>query len=224
MKILVLLITFILSFLNAQILQAQTLNWENLKKEEKHILNANIGWEHGMVLGLNYNYHFRTEIPLMAEITLSIPSGSDFLDDFKTKLGGQINFYKTDNFRFNASLHAIYRRYENPLVVLQNFGADAALVLGYYKPRWFVAGEFGFDKAIATRFKHLEIYKEVYPEAKNGWYEPATGGNFNFGIQSGYSFSESELILRAGKAMTQDFKTTPLIPFYLQLGYNYKLD
>ncbi len=28
---------------------------------------------------------------------------------------------------------------------------------GYYKSEWFVAGEFGFDKAIATNFKHFEL-------------------------------------------------------------------
>ncbi|KAF2514574.1 hypothetical protein [Flavobacterium foetidum] len=224
MKAIIILITFIISYLSSHILQAQTLNWENLKKEEKHILNINAGWENSMVFGLHYGYHFRTEKPLVAEASISIPAGSYFLDDFKTKLGGQISFYKIDNFRLNASVHAIYRRYENPLVVFQNFGADATVVLGYYKLKWFASGEFGFDKAILTRFKHLEIYKEVYPEAKNGWYGPSTGGNFNFGIQGGYSFNRSDITLRAGKVMTQDFKITPLIPFYVQLGYNYKLD
>lgn len=224
MKAIVALITFLISLLTSNILQSQTINWANLKIEEKHILNVNAGWEYSFVYGLGYGYHLKTKTPIILESSISFASGEVIFDDFKTKIGGQINFYTIKNFRFNASIHGIYRRYENPLVALQNFGADASLVIGYYKPKWFAGGEFGYDKAIATHFKHSEIYKEVYPEVKNGWYEPATGGNFNFGIQGGYSFLRSDLILRAGKVITQDFKTTPMIPFYVQLGYNYRLD
>ncbi|MFD1601399.1 hypothetical protein ACFSJW_23660 [Flavobacterium artemisiae] len=220
--ILILITSLFLLFTN--ILQSQTINWEGLKKEEKHILNLNAGWEHGFVYGLSYGYHLKTKMPIIIESSFSLSSGEVIFDDFKTKIGGQINVYQIENFRFILALHGIYRRYENPLVTLQNFGADAITVIGYYKTKYFIAGEFGFDKAIVTHFKHSQIYKDVYPEVKNGWFEPATGGNFNFGIQGGYSFSKSDLTLRAGKIMTQDFKTTPMIPFYVQLGYNYKLD
>lgn len=224
MKAIIALIVFIVSLLTSNILQAQTINWENLKKEERHILNINAGWEYSFVYGLSYGYHLKTKMPIILESSFSLASGEVVFDDFKTKIGGQINVFQIENFRFNAAIHGIYRRYENPIVTLQNFGADASTTIGYYKPKWFVAVEFGFDKAIVTHFKHSEIYKEVYPEVKNGWYEPSTGGNFNFGIQGGYSFNKSDLTLRAGKVMTQDFKTTPLIPFYLQIGYSYKLD
>ncbi|WP_281231505.1 hypothetical protein [Flavobacterium gelatinilyticum] len=224
MKAILLVITFLLSLFTSHHSQAQTLNWENLKKEEKHILNINAGWDYSFVYGLSYGYHLNSKIPIVLESSISFASGEVIFDDFKTKIGGQINVYKIDNFRFNAAIHGIYRRYGNPLVTLQNFGADASTTIGYYKPKWFLAGEFGFDKAIVTHFEHTRIYKEVFPEVRNGWYEPTTGGNFNFGIQGGYSFRKSDLILRAGKVITEDFKTAPLIPFYLQLGYNCKLD
>lgn len=224
MKTIVVFITFLLSLFTSHFSQAQTVNWENLKSDKKHILNINAGWEYSFVYGLSYGYHLKTELPIIIESSISFASGEIIFDDFKTKIGGQINFYQIDNFRFNAAIHGIYRRYGNPLVTLQNFGADASLTIGYYKPKWFVAGEFGFDQAIVTHFKHSDIYKEVYPDVKNGWLEPTTGGNFNFGIQGGYSFSRSDLTLRAGKVMTQDFETAPLIPFYVQLGYSYKLE
>ncbi|MHC0446659.1 hypothetical protein ACWA1F_14710 [Flavobacterium sp. 3-218] len=223
MKAILAIITFLFSLLYSNILQSQTINWENLKSEEKHILNANAGWEYSFVYGLNYGYHLKAKMPIILESSISFASGEVIFDDFKTKIGGQIHIYQIENFRFSTAIHGIYRRYGNPIVTLQNFGADASITIGYYKPKWFVAGEFGFDKAIVTHFKHSEIYKDVYPEVKNGWYEPTTGGNFNFGIQGGYSFSKSDLTLRAGKVITQDFKTTPMIPFYVQLGYN-KLD
>lgn len=224
MKAIIALIVFLISLLTSQISQAQTINWESLQENQKHILNVNAGWDYSFVYGLSYGYHLKTKIPIILESSVSFASGEVIFDDFKTKIGGQLNLYQIENFRFNASLHGIYRRYGNPLVTLQNFGADAGIVIGLYKPKWFIAGEFGFDKAIVTHFKHTAIYEAVYPDVKNGWYEPTTGGNFNFGIQGGYSFSRSDITLRAGKVMNEDFKSMPLIPFYVQLGYNYKLD
>jgi hypothetical protein len=95
-------------------------------------------------------------------------------------------------------------------------------VAGYYRPRWFVSGEAGFDKAIVTHFKHSEAYKNQYPHVINGWYEPATGGNFYYGLQTGVSFRKHDLYLRAGKILSQDFKTPPTLPLYAQIGYNIK--
>lgn len=224
MKTILLLITFLISLFTSNLLHAQNINWENLKSEERHILNVNSGWEYSFIYGVSYGYHLKTQMPIILESSFYLASGEVIFDDFKTKIGGQINIYQIESFRFNAAIHAIYRHYANPLVTLQNFGADASATIGYYKPKWFVAGEFGFDQAIVTHFRHTDIYKEVYPDVKNGWFEPTTGGNFNFGIQTGYSFSRSDLTLRAGKVITEDFKTEPLIPFYLQIGYSYKLD
>jgi hypothetical protein len=97
--------------------------------------------------------------------------------------------------------------------------------LGYYKPKWFVAGEVGFDKAIVTYFKHSETFKEtIFTDVKDGWYEPSTGGNFLYGIQTGYSFNKSDITLNIGMVTTQDFKTTPLIPYYLMLGYIHRIN
>ncbi|WP_163409929.1 hypothetical protein [Flavobacterium ajazii] len=224
MKAILTLITFLISLFTFNILHSQTINWKSIQKEQKHILNANAGWEYGFVYGIGYGYKLETKIPIVLESAISFASGEVIFDDFKTKIGGQINLYQIENFHFNVAVHGIYRHYGNPLVTLQNFGADATAIIGYYKPKWFSAGEFGFDQAIVTHFKHKDIYKNVYPEVKNGWYEPTTGGNFNFGIQGGYSFNRSDLTIRAGKVMTEDFRTSPLVPFYLQIGYNYKLD
>jgi hypothetical protein len=96
--------------------------------------------------------------------------------------------------------------------------------IGYYKSKWFVAGEAEFDKAIITHFKHSKSYKEIYPLVKDGWYEPATGGNFYYGLQTGYSFKKNDIYLKAGKILNQDFQTRPLIPFSVQLGFNLKIN
>ena len=103
-----------------------------------------------------------------------------------------------------------------------NFGSDLSATAGYYKPKWLVAGEFGFDKALVTHFKHTNAFRENFPEVKDGWYQPATGGNFYYGVQAGYSFGANDITLNAGKVIQQDFKTEPTIPFYVQIGYNRK--
>jgi hypothetical protein len=95
-------------------------------------------------------------------------------------------------------------------------------VIGYYRPKWFAAGEAGFDKAIVTDLKHTSAYKEQYPGVVDGWYEPSTGGNFYFGLQAGYSLKKHDIYIKAGKTLTEDFKSKPTIPFYAQLGYNFK--
>lgn len=204
---------------------SQSVNWASLKSEQKHIVYINTSWDYGIVYGAGYSHQLKSKLPVLLNVSYSFPSGDKLFDDFKTKIGGQIRLYSIGNVQFSASVHGIYRRYENPLVRLQYFGSEMTGVIGYYKPIWFIAGEVGFDKAIVTHFKHSEIFKEtIYANVNDGWYEPATGGNFNYGIQAGYSFKRSDILLKIGQVLTQDFKTTPSIPYYFQLGYNYKID
>ena len=202
--------------------KAQTINWASLK-DNKHIINANVGAEHGVVYGLGYGYQIKTRLlPIVANVEFSAPAGDKIFDDFKTKIGGQIRLIKYQDFQFSTKIQGVFRSYENDLVRLANFGSDLSGIVGYYRPKWFVSGEVGFDKAIVTHFKHANAYKDQYPGVVDGWYEPATGGNFYYGIQAGVSFRKHDIYLRAGEMLTQDFKTKPLIPFYGQLGYNMK--
>ncbi|WP_100615265.1 hypothetical protein [Confluentibacter citreus] len=204
-------------------LYSQTLNWNSLDST-KHIVNVGIGWDYSLYYSLGYAYKVDTNTPFILHANFSIPSGETLLDDFKTKIGVQVILLNKPNLKGALSLNGIYRRYENPLVRLQNFGSEFKGSFGYYKPRWFVAGEVGFDKAIVTHFKHSQSYREIiYQDVKDGWYEPTTGGHFLYGIQSGYSFKKSDITLNIGFVTTQDFKTTPLIPYYLMFGYNYKI-
>jgi hypothetical protein len=152
----------------------------------------------------------------------SEPAGKVFFDDFKTKVGAQINWFHTNHFYASTRIQGVFRRYQNEYARLLNFGSDMAATIGYYKQHWFVAGETGFDKAIVTHFKHSVAYKLNFPGVKDGWYEPATGGNFYYGIQGGYSFYKHDIYIKLGKIIEQDFKSNPSLPVYAQLGYNYK--
>jgi hypothetical protein len=120
-------------------------------------------------------------------------------------------------------LQGIFRRFENSYARLINFGAAISTKVGYYKQHWFVAADAGFDKAIVTHFKHSNLYKENFPGVKDGWYEPSTGGNFYYGLQTGYSTKRADIYLRAGKLIEQDFQTDPMLPFYAELGLSFKI-
>lgn len=217
-QILIALLTLLMGSVNAQ-----TLNWANLKKENHHIINANFGMEYGTIYGLSYAYQINTRVfPIVANMEYSFPSGHNLFDDMKTKIGGQIRLIQYRHFQFSAKLHGVFRRHETELVRLLNFGSDFSGILGYYRPKWFFAGEFGFDKAIVSHFKHSNAYRDQHPQVVDGWYEPATGGNFYYGFQTGFSIKKQDIYLKAGKMYAQDFKTKPLLPFYGQLGVNFK--
>lgn len=212
---------FLLLIINTA--EAQIINWGATGKE-KHILNTNIGAEYGVIFGLGYHYKLNSELfPMTVGAEFSMPSGNNLADDFKTKAGVNIRWIKIRDFQFSTRVQGVFRRFENENVAIANFGLDMAGVVGYYRPRWFGGIEAGFDKAIVSHFKHTEYYRETYPDVKNGWYEPSTGGNFYFAIQGGYSFNHQEIYLKIGSIVSQDFKTKPNLPYLLQLGYNYKL-
>jgi hypothetical protein len=204
-------------------LKAQTINWMSLTEENKCIVNANTGIEYGMIYGIGLGYSLKAKLPTVLQISYSLPSGKKITDDFKTKIGGKIRVFKMKHFLICADVHGIFRRYENEFVRLINFGSDVAAVAGYYKSSWFVAGEIGFDKAIYTNFRHSQVYKSNFQQVLDGWYKPATGGNFYYGVQTGISFKQHDFSMRMGLLLTQDFKTTPSAPFYGLLGYNYRL-
>ncbi len=201
---------------------AQTLNWKGLG-DTQHIMNANFGLDHSLSYGVGYGYRLNTKLPIVFGANLSLPFGEHTFDDFKTKIGGQICLLNSSSFVGVISISGVYRKYQTDFARLQNFGSDVKGTFGYYKQKWFVTAEIGFDKAIVTHFKHSQKFRdEVYAEVVDGWYEPATGGNFYFGLSAGYSLKKADITLNLGRVISQDFKTPPLLPFYLNLGFNYR--
>lgn len=201
------------------ICSAQQINWRNFNRNQRHIANANIGFDYGFVAGVGYGQLLKTKLPVVLNVEYSAPFGNKIFDDFKTKLGGQTEILKLNNFSVSVKAYGIFRRYENDLVKITNFGSEFSSNFGYYKANWYLAGEFGFDKAISTQIKNTDKMKNVYPNIQDGWYLP-TGGNFFYGIVSGYSLKSSDIYIKIGKRITQDFKIAPAIPVYLQVGFN----
>ena len=214
---------FSIAFLTAAVAsKSQTFNWNNFNKDREHIVNVNVSADHALTYGFGYNYKLRSKLPIILNAGYSFPSGANITDDFKTRIGAQIDWFHTGNLHFITKVQGVFRRYQNDYARLLNFGSDLSGTIGYYKSKWFVAGEIGFDKAIVTHFKHSELYKQNFPGIKDGWYEPSTGGNFYYGIQAGLSGKKIDVYLRAGKLIEQDFRTSPMLPIYGELGLSIK--
>ncbi|MEJ0031938.1 MAG: hypothetical protein WDO15_16855 [Bacteroidota bacterium] len=215
-------ITIVFLSISTITLSAQNINWANLRDNEKHFVSATTGLDYGLIFGAGYGQRLNTKIPLIISGDYSQPAGKVVFDDLKTRVGAQAMLLKLNNFRFTAKIYGVFRLFNNEVVRLSNFGTDMSGVIGYYRPRWFVATEIGFDKAIATHVRHTQAYKNDFPGAVGGWYQPATGGNFNYGLLGGLSLGRADLSLAVGRVVTQDFKSTPFIPFYVKIGVAFK--
>jgi hypothetical protein len=222
MKSINLMVASMAGFLLALSANGQTLNWQSLCDEQKHIVTLHAGTDYGMTIGAGYGYHLKAPLPIILNADFSMPSGQTIGDDFKSKAGVQIRVYEWKSLCFSAEVQGVFRRYESDYVRLLNFGSDLSGTLGFYRPHWFAAAQIGFDKAIVTHFKNSEIMQNDYPGIQNGWYQPSTGGIFYYGLQGGYSFSKADVYMKAGKVIEQDFRTSPLIPFYGQIGLSWK--
>ena len=200
---------------------AQNINWKNLQPSQKHMINLNLGFDHATSVGIGYGYHINWKMPLVLGIEYSMPFGNELLDDFKTKIGGQLNLIRTNSFFTTVKAYSVFRRFENDFARMVNFGSEFSATAGIYKNKWFAATDLGFDKAITTHLKHSSLMKENNPQVESGWYIP-TGGNAWYGIQGGFSTKGSDLYARIGRTLAQDFKTRPTVPYYFQLGWTAK--
>lgn len=210
---LVLLALFLLT--NTIGLTAQTVNWRNVDPRQQ-MVSATAGLDYGLVFGLGYAYRLDTKRPLVVNLDYTFPSGRSLLDDFNVRLGAQTELVHVGNFSATLKVNGIFRRFENSEARLLNWGAELTGLAGYYRPRWFVAAEVSFDKAVMTHVKHSALVLDNLPGLRNGWYIP-TGGNFLYGVQAGKTFGRLDVSLKGGQVVQQDFKSMPFLPFYGQL-------
>ena len=197
---------------------SQNINWRSLSEEQRNVVQFNVGYDFGVTAQLGYSRSFTLVKPVAVGLDCSIPMGSDLLDDFKVRIGGQIEIVEIDGFSATLKIASNFRRYQTQLVRIASFGSDFGVLAGYYRSTWYAAGEFGFDKSIATNLRHSDIMKAYFPAIRDGWYLP-TGGHYYYGIQGGKTIGESfDLSLRLGATRAQFSDEDAVIPLYLQLG------
>lgn len=197
---------------------SQNINWRSLREDQPNVVQLNVGYDFGVTSQVSYARTFTLINPAMLGIDFSFPMGSNLLDDFKVRLGGQIEIVEINGFSATLRISSVFRRYQTELVRIASFGSDFAVVAGYYTPTWNVGGEFGFDKSITSQLKHSDIMRANFPGIKDGWYIPS-GGHYYYGIHGGKTIGESfDLSLRLGATNAQFNDENAVLPLYLQLG------
>ena len=197
---------------------SQNINWRSLREDRPNVLQLTFGYDYGVTAQLGYSRSFTLIRPVVVGLDFSVPMGDVLLDDFKVRIGGQVEIVQAGAFSVTVKIASNFRRYQTQLVRIVSFGSDFAAVVGYYKSTWYAAGEFGFDKAVTSYLKHSDIMRAYYPAIRDGWYVP-TGGNFYYGIQGGKTIGETlELTLRMGGTRAQMHDEGAVLPYYAQLG------
>jgi hypothetical protein len=197
---------------------SQNVNWRSLGEDQRNIVQFDLGYDYGATTQLGYGRAFDWLRPVVLTFDYSFPMGKDLVDDFRVRLGSQVEVLQIDGFSATLKLMGSLRRYENPLVRIVSFGSDFALVTGYYSPTWHAAGEFGFDKSIVSHLKHSDIMRSNFPAIRDGWYIPS-GGHFYYGIQAGKTLGETyALSLRVGTTNAQFDDEDAVVPYYVQVG------
>jgi hypothetical protein len=197
---------------------SQNVNWRSLREDQPNMVQYDFGYDFGVTSQIGYSRSFTMIKPVVLGLDFSFPMGSNLVDDFKVRLGGQVEVVESDGFSATIKISSVFRRYQTELVKIASFGSDFALLAGYFKPTWSIAGEFGFDKSITSHLKHSDIMRTNFPAIKDGWYIPS-GGHYYYGIQGGKTIGESfDLSLRLGATKAQGNDENAVLPLYLQLG------
>jgi hypothetical protein len=137
--------------------------------------------------------------------------------DFRGRIHFLTSIASWRSLHLTGSTALIARGTNNSIYSGYNFGTDLTGAIGVYRRRWFLAGEFGIDKAGVTHIEHSDWYRTYfYPEARDGWYRNP-GGTVHYGLSAGLSVGRTELLARFGQLRTEKFnELTP--PLYVSLG------
>jgi hypothetical protein len=125
--------------------------------------------------------------------------------DVRARLHTRTTLVGWRSFRVVGGMGFVTRATENSMTRAVTFGADFGVAPGVYRDRWFLAGEFGLDKAVITHTAYSDRYREeIDPDAKNGWLLHLDG-IVRYGVAAGVAIGPAELALRAGWRETEDF-------------------
>jgi len=158
-----------------------------------------------------------------ASAELSLPVSKLDLNDYRLKIGARASVINYNSWDFSIPIHLILRGTQNWMHTATNFGADITALFGYYRDRWFVNLEFGYDSAFMTKITATDRYKKYYyHDFKDGWYGN-TGHFFTRGLATGFRWRRTEIVLRAGQPIIHwSAESSELLPpFYGILGVNY---
>lgn len=208
----------LLSFLGMQTVQAQNINWKWADTQKHHYAHLNLGYDFGFTTQIGYNYLTTIKKPVLLTVDYSFPMGNQLFDDFKFRLGGQVQAVEYKNFILSAKVLGNFKRHETAMVRMSNFGAETSILMGYYKPKWHIVAEAGLMTALSSNVKHSDIVKDNFPDVADGWYAPS-GGYYFYGLQAGKSITQGlDMSFRIGSTDALGSDKDAIINKYVQIG------
>lgn len=203
-------------FVVAQALLAQDINW---RAEEKHknVLQAYFGADYSSYYALSYGRLVQIKRrPLAIGGELTVPFGSDIIDDWRLRTSVQTELFRHNLFVMTLKPALIVRRYASPMARIYNLGADITVLYGFQGTRWGLVALVNYDRSISAHLAH-RMLKEDYPAIQDGWYNMRSG-NFKVGLRAGYTGKSWSGFLVLGKHFGQNFRDNPTLPFFAELS------
>jgi len=210
-------------FIIVSVCSAQNINWNTDNKDQVKFVSANLGYDYGLITQLGYHHLIHFHKPILVNVEYSMPMGNNLIDDFKFRFSGQTEVFNYQHFASFIKISGIFKRHETDLVRIAGIGTEIFGIVGYYKPKWHIATEFGIDKSILSHHKHSKIFEEYHVELKDGWYN-SFGGYYRYGIQGSKSIGEKfDITFSIGATNAFGNDEDALIAKYFQIGSNIKL-
>lgn len=197
-------------------LHAQELNWRAFDERYEQAAALHLGLDFGTVYGLSYGRRLPGRLPVLLGATASVPFGDQPFDDWKVSVNAQSELWHNDRLSFSIKPAFLVRRYQSDAARLYNTGAGITATFGYFRPKWGIATEAHYDRALFVHAKH-DMLKAHYPAIRDGWYG-STGGNYQFGVKAHYAMQSWNVFLKIGRVYAQDFKDNPTLLYYLDLS------
>lgn len=88
----------LLSLLCSSLLFSQEINWKAAKEHGQQFVNLHVGLDYGAQMGVSYGYRWGKDTPSVLNTVLALPFGERTFDDFKLKLGGQLELMTFQGF------------------------------------------------------------------------------------------------------------------------------
>lgn len=77
---------------------SKNVNWRSLRDDQRNIVQFNSGYDYGVTAQVAYNRSLSMFRPVVVGLDFSVPMGNVLLDDFKVRLGGQMEIVDLDGF------------------------------------------------------------------------------------------------------------------------------
>jgi len=137
--------------------------------------------------------------PVSVGVMLSAPSVLLDGRHARHEVFARAPLFERERFKIIDRLALFHQSTSNPLYHSRGLGLAENIIVGYFAPRAWIAGELGMRFTFANHITHSDRYiEDVNPDAQSGWYR-ATVALLQIGAQAGVHIADRvELSLRAG--------------------------